>query len=56
MNNKVIEIISNQFKDDVRFSQEDNVLFVDEIDSWIEIAKFINKDKNLLLDYLMCIS
>ena len=56
MKNKTIEIISNHFKDDVRFSEENNVLFVDKIDSWIEIAKFINKDKNLLFDYLMCIS
>ena len=56
MNNKIIETLINHFKDDVRFSEEDNVLFVDKIDSWIDIAKFINNDKNLLFDYLMCIT
>ena len=29
MNNKIIETLINHFKDDVRFSEEDNALFVD---------------------------
>ena len=52
----ISDIIVNKFKDDVRISEINNVLYVERIEKWLEIAKFINSNDKLKFDYLMCIS
>ena len=50
------DTIINKFKDIMHFSEDGKILFIDKIDSWFDVATFINNNDNLKFDYLMCIT
>ena len=50
------DIIIKKFKDSIHFSEDSKVLFIDKIDSWFDVATFLNVNDNLKFDYLMCIT
>ena len=50
------DIIIKKFKDSIHFSEDSKVLFIDKIDSWFDVATFLNANDNLKFDYLMCIT
>ena len=56
MNNTIIDILIKKFNDHLRYSKEENVIYIEKINSWINIANTINSNEYLLFDYLMCIS
>ena len=56
MNSEKIKLIISKFSDKVDFSDEDEVLLVKDVSSWFQIADFLKNDKDLVLDYLMCIT
>ena len=53
---KLIEFLENKFKDTLRYSVDDNVFYLDKIESWFDVAEFIATDKNFKFNYLMCIT
>ena len=54
--NNILKILSSQFENDVRISDDKNILYIDKIENWLDIAKFIFSDNNLKFNYLMSIS
>ncbi len=54
--NKIHDIIINKFKEDVKISDSNNVLYIERIENWLDISKFLHTDVNLKFDYLMSIS
>ena len=51
-----IKLKLEKFSEKVESLEAENVFLVKDISSWFEIAKFLKNDKELLFDYLMCIT
>ena len=56
MSIKIIDILDEKFKDFINFSENQNTLFIEDPSKWDKISKFLNQNKDLKFDYLMCLS
>ena len=56
MSDKLLNIIANKFDSCVEINSEEQVLIINDVASWLDIAGFIYKEKKLKFDYLMCIT
>jgi len=54
--NNVISIISSKFNSQIESDSDNNFILVKDVEFWYKIASFLKSDKNLLFDYLMCIT
>ena len=54
--NKIFNLISAKYEKSVEWSDEHNCIFIKDSEKWVKIAEFINNNKDLKFDYLMCIS
>ena len=52
----ISDILTDQFKDSVEFSDQHNCLIIKDPSKWDKISLFIKNDKRMKFNYLMCIS
>jgi len=56
MSNKYLDVLTKKFNNKLNLSDKGNIVFINDVNSWLDIAQFIFSDKNLQFDYLMCIT
>jgi len=56
VSSKFSDIILKKFKDSIKYSNENNCIYVTDYSNWNKIASFIKKSNDLKFNYLMCLS